>query len=77
MSDLANEVINCEVSPINNPFNKDCVTCIMMVARKNSFGTSIYANISFNNGDTSGEQKITAESLPALFDKVQSFIKTL
>lgn len=77
MGDLVNEVINCEVSPINNPFNKDCVTDIIMVASKNSFGTNIYANVSFKNGNTSGEQKIRAESLPALFEQVQAFIKTL
>lgn len=63
---------------INNPFSKSCIDDITMRAYKNwSGGIEIYAKVSFKNGNTSGEQRLEAKTLPELMMKVYEFCNSL
>lgn len=63
-----------ELTEIKDPFKKDNITDINFFYRRyNIFGEEVndfHATIKFVNGNTSGEQKIEADTFPELYQKV-------
>jgi hypothetical protein len=63
-----------ELTVIKNPFKKDKITEINFFYRRyNIFGDEVNdfsATIKFVNGNTSGEQRIEADTFPELYQKV-------
>lgn len=68
-----------KLSEIKNPFLSECITEITMYAWKSDFSgkVSVRGSVSFKNGNTSGKQEFTANSLPDLFFKIIEFCKNL
>ena len=66
-----------ELTEIKDPFRKDNITNINFFYRRyNIFGEEINefeSTIKFVNGDTSGEQRIKADTFPELYQKVIEF----
>jgi hypothetical protein len=67
------------ISEYANPFRSDKVSMIAMFIMSNSYNSNITykANVHFENGNSKGEQTITADSFPDLVKKVELFIKSL
>jgi len=67
------------ISILKDPFSKDNVESIHMFISKKIFskGVDIQAHIKFKNGETTGGQKIVADSFPELISKVESFLKNI
>lgn len=67
-----------ELSPVNDPFKKDCLKSVHAHVMKFYDGTfSFTGSIEFKNGDTEGTQKFSADDFGSLIQKMESFIKTL
>ena len=68
------EKIFGELTVMKNPFKKDNITEINFFYRRyNVFGDEVNdfsATIKFVNGNTSGEQRIEADTFPELYQKV-------
>lgn len=76
--DIINEC-NKSVSPLKDPFEKDCVTSISMRYWKGSFSDDWYftGTVEFINGNTKGEQKFDCSSPDQLHAEINEFLKTL
>lgn len=67
-----------KISPVTDPFTKDCITAIhthMMKQRDGKF--SISGSVEFTNGSTEGKQKFNADDFGALVKSMESFIEKL
>ena len=67
-------------SEINNPFSMENIIGISMYCDKKWFGEEgfdIWGTVKFKKGDTTGEQKIKANSLGELYVKVFNFCQEL
>ena len=66
-----------ELTEMKDPFKKDNITEINFFYRRfNIFGDEVNkfnATIKFVNGNTSGEQRIEADTFPELYQKVIEF----
>jgi hypothetical protein len=66
-----------ELTVMKDPFKKDNITDINFYYRRyNIFRDEVnefYATIKFVNGNTSGEQRIEADTFPELYQKVIEF----
>lgn len=69
------------VSPLKDPFSKDCIASINISiygkASGMSFMAPVQATVSFKNGDTKGSQNFSGTELPIVAAKVQAFIDSL
>lgn len=67
-------------SDIKNPFLKDGLDSIIMSIRRGTFdNTKVHftAHVECKNGNTTGSQKIDAESFADLVSKIEAFINQL
>lgn len=66
-------------SVIENPFSKDCITCVSMRASKSLLDETFYfrGSVEFKKGNTTGEQKFDADSFDELYIEIANFCKTL
>lgn len=65
---------------INSPFNKECIDGISLRMSRNIFKNNrpeYNAYIYFKNGVTSGEHKLSGESLSDIFLKAEKFVQSL
>lgn len=68
------------ISDLKNPFSEDMIEVVHFHCYKRPlFGgpPTFSAIIKFQNGDTTGEQRVEAENFAALVQKVDAFIKGL
>lgn len=76
-----NNLKSDSISPVQDPFNKDSLERVMIVIQRESGihrNMYCYANVSFTNGKTSGEQKIgNHKEFKILMTELQAFIDTL
>lgn len=73
------ERIENKVSLIKDPFETSCIQRVYMVSYRNWDGKTFttYGVVEFQNGNTKGEQKIEAQNLGELIEKVYKFCETL
>ena len=67
-------------SELKDPFNKKSLDGIRMYVHRHTIykdKIQIYAYVKFENGNTTGEQKVEAESFEELIKKVEAFINQL
>mgnify|MGYP003404738433 CR=1 FL=1 len=67
------------ITTFKDPFKKDCIRQIKFTIT--NYQTIFYkpfeATVSFKNGNTDGDHKITAQSFPELVMLVEEFTKSL
>lgn len=73
-----NELFGNIPSIVKNPFNKTSIKSINLTTNKGIFGNIYYnAYISFENGNTRGEQKFECTDLADAFIKAKEFCEQL
>ena len=66
------------ITTVQNPFKKECIQHIYLSAFKWYDGKiEIEGKVKFQQGNTKGEQKFTANSFPELFMMIQQFCESL
>lgn len=66
------------ISELTNPFEADCIIRLSTWCAKNGWsGWRYTGTIEFENGNTKGEQKFSAENFGALLKKMELFVEEL
>ena len=67
------------LSPLKNPFSKECVESVFIHSSRSIFSSDFRhsGKVSFKNGNTKGEQEFSGESFEVVLNKMQEFVKTL
>ena len=75
---VGNEKLNIP-SIVNNPFNANSITSVMLHSRKSLFSDKwIHSgNVDFENGRTKGEQKFEGKDIDDVLIQIREFIKEL
>jgi hypothetical protein len=69
-----------KISPIKNPFEKNCIESVFFHIHKNIFPPheiNFTSSVKFKNGNTNGEQKFKEKDFETLLKNTISFINTI
>jgi hypothetical protein len=68
-----------EISPIKDPFKKNCLESVFFYVRKSILSEKINftSTVKFKNGNTTGEQNFDEKDFETLLKKTISFINTI
>lgn len=66
------------ISPMSDPFKKECITKVLIHIYKDHKNNFLHSGfVEFTNGDTEGKQNFKADDFLSLVKKMEVFVKIL